>query len=45
MSDYSAQLNQDRAEDKKKKVKLKQKPAQPASEITDAEFMFIGAVA
>ena len=45
MPDHLAQLNQERAEDRKKAVKLKQKPAQPASEITDAEFMFIGAVA
>ncbi len=44
MPDYSAQLNQDRAKDSKKTVKKKPKAVQPTSEITDVEFMIIGAI-
>ena len=44
MPDYSAQLNQDRAKGQKR-IKKKPKSVQPTSEITEAEFMFIGAVA
>jgi len=42
MPDYSAQLNQARA---KEQNKINQGPATPASSISGAEFMFIGAIA
>jgi len=41
MPDYSAQLNQDRANDSKKTVKKKPKAAQPTSEITAVEFFLV----
>jgi len=41
MPDYSEQFNQEKAKDSKKKAKKKPKAAEPASEITDAEFFLV----
>jgi hypothetical protein len=43
MPDYTAQLNQERAKNRRG-VKTKLKQASPVSEITDAEFIIIGAI-
>ncbi|MBU1255928.1 hypothetical protein KKE74_02740 [Patescibacteria group bacterium] len=46
MSEYLAQLNQDRIKDKnKKKTKTKSGITQPDTKITDVEFMIIGFIA
>lgn len=44
MPDYSAQLNQQRARDQKR-MKIKRSSANPTSEISGPEFMFIGTLA
>lgn len=44
MPDYSAPFNQDRANGRRR-TRIKKNPANPASKITDAEFMIIGSVA
>lgn len=44
MPEHLAQLNQERANDRKK-IKVKNRPTEPVNEITSVEFILIGSIA